>query len=297
MITKITICKTDNPNEDGHIYDLTDLYNDNKFIGENDIVRVYEAHDIVEKRIKDDTADYFKINRIEFENATFLDLKLATFLLKFTHNNRGEHYYFNYATPMPVLYGTYKTKWVEKKRHFIMLFGENNGYSTRRNSRMGHSWNNEHYFKEEGEKRIKKPNVPYENLLSIEREIKSDKKQKPKIKRSWFHKDFWKYLQREDDEKFFKRFNSSYKSPIYLKRIFGEEYLEAFENAVKERREFSCYAETSKRDYSLEVKPAFNDDGSDDGVLAWLSAEYKGMGNGSYYIVINPKMAIHGEDD
>lgn len=61
--------------------------------------------------------------------------------------------------------------------------------------------------------------------------------------------------------------------------------------ALAERRDFSAHA-SNGRDYSVEVKR--QDDGT---IKAWYSSEYRGCGNGDYYLLLNPTTAVFCERD
>lgn len=67
-----------------------------------------------------------------------------------------------------------------------------------------------------------------------------------------------------------------------------QELINAFENKTN----FSYNLNGKKRDYSVEVKMC------EDGVLrAWFASEYRGCGNGDYYLLLNPTTAIFYETD
>jgi len=74
----------------------------------------------------------------------------------------------------------------------------------------------------------------------------------------------------------------SCKAPVYV--------IEGIRKALG--REAFAYAWRGSYDYSVSGKRC------DDGVYrAWLSAEYRGMGNGHYYLLIDAEHAIFCEDD
>jgi len=87
---------------------------------------------------------------------------------------------------------------------------------------------------------------------------------------------------------------------MYPKKSYREEsrtYLnikltEAFED-MKDYRDYrNADGRTGGRDFSLSTKTC------DDGIFrAWFSSEYRGCGNGDYYLLLNPKTAIFYEKD
>ena len=82
-----------------------------------------------------------------------------------------------------------------------------------------------------------------------------------------------------------------------IKDIFPPKELEGLAEAIKYKQDYHItkyyYGRSPNgRDYSVEVKLC------EDGTLrGWFSSEYKGCGNGDYYILINATQAVFVEKD
>lgn len=64
------------------------------------------------------------------------------------------------------------------------------------------------------------------------------------------------------------------------------------EQAFKNKKSYHYKEYGDRRDFSVETKM------SEDGIFrAWFSSEYAGCGNGQYYLLLNPKIAIFCEND
>ncbi len=72
---------------------------------------------------------------------------------------------------------------------------------------------------------------------------------------------------------------------------FKDEIISKIKECIEKKEEFDFYHE-GNYDYSVRGRLC------EDGIYrAWLSAEYRGMGNGHYYILISENNALFGEDD
>lgn len=77
-----------------------------------------------------------------------------------------------------------------------------------------------------------------------------------------------------------------------VRKIFPSDIIQEIEKAFKEKSKFSYPHYSKNRDYSV------NGELGDDGIYrAWFRAEYKGMGNGLYYLLINPHTTVFLEED
>ena len=64
------------------------------------------------------------------------------------------------------------------------------------------------------------------------------------------------------------------------------------EQSFKNKERFYYSHSSKNRDYSI------NGHLGEDGIYrAWFGAEFKGMGNGKYYLLLNPTTAVFMEDD
>lgn len=79
---------------------------------------------------------------------------------------------------------------------------------------------------------------------------------------------------------------------IDISRKFPKSVIEALENAFENKKEYSYGTSGTKRDLSVSTSLC------EDGIFrAWFSSEYAGCGNGSYYLLLNPRYASIREDD
>ena len=77
-----------------------------------------------------------------------------------------------------------------------------------------------------------------------------------------------------------------------IDKLFGKEYIEKIQQAFKNKEKFSYFVYTKNRDYYV------NGYLGEDGIYrAWFGAEYKGMGNGWYYLLLNESTAVFMEVD
>lgn len=84
---------------------------------------------------------------------------------------------------------------------------------------------------------------------------------------------------------------------ILIKDKFRPEVMEAIRRAFDEIKDFSWRQGGMRRDVSVEIRAYHDDPVYGDYVQAWYSSKYKGCGNGSYYLLINPTTASLREDD
>ena len=82
-----------------------------------------------------------------------------------------------------------------------------------------------------------------------------------------------------------------------IKDVFSLVQLEGLAWAIENKIDYSITKyyygiSPNGRDYSVETKL-----GKDGVFRAWFSSEYKGCGNGDYYLLINPTQAIFVEKD
>lgn len=117
----------------------------------------------------------------------------------------------------------------------------------------------------------------------LEEEKEKKEKNWKKIQRALYDEKTWSNLKKENMSGKFK-----YR---YINKIFSyrmKDIKKAFEN----KEEFRFFIPGTRRDYSVSGKMG------EDGVYrAWFSSEYAGCGNGSYYLLLNPKLAIFIEND
>lgn len=117
-------------------------------------------------------------------------------------------------------------------------------------------------------------------------------------KREKQEESFWKRVQREKyDENTWSNlkkgsfFPSQFKF-INITKIFSPWEIEQIERAFKEKSKFNYYREGVKRDFTI------NGEMCQDGIYrAWYSSEYSGCGNGDYYLLLNPRIAVFCEHD
>ncbi len=82
-----------------------------------------------------------------------------------------------------------------------------------------------------------------------------------------------------------------------IKGIFPSEELEILAEAIKYKQDYSFTkyyngCSPNGRDYTVEVRLM-----KDGNLHGWFSSEYKGTGNGDYYILINETQAVFVESD
>lgn len=77
-----------------------------------------------------------------------------------------------------------------------------------------------------------------------------------------------------------------------ISKIFDSWDMDRIKKAFENKEKIHIKQDSKKRDYSVETKLC------EDGVFkAWFSSEFTGCCNGSYYLLLNPTMAVHCEDD
>lgn len=109
---------------------------------------------------------------------------------------------------------------------------------------------------------------------------------------------FWKRVQRErydaatwsnlDKDSFG---NSNYR--FYdITKVFSSWEVEEISKAFEEKKKFGFREYRTKRDFSVSGEMR------EDGIYrAWFSSEYSGCGNGDYYLLLNPRIAVFYEKD
>lgn len=107
-----------------------------------------------------------------------------------------------------------------------------------------------------------------------------------RVKNQLFDETTWSNLNENS-------FNNSNGYFYYLNKIkLYEGDKQMLEEAFKEKKTVHINQYSDKRHYSIETKM------SDDGVFrAWFSSEYIDCANGSYYLLLNPNVAVHYEND
>jgi hypothetical protein len=76
-----------------------------------------------------------------------------------------------------------------------------------------------------------------------------------------------------------------------IDKLFSD-YIDVIKKAFDNKENFSLRVYSERRDYS--VNGSMNSDGI---YRAWFEAEFSGMGNGKYYLLLNPTTAVFMEDD
>lgn len=77
--------------------------------------------------------------------------------------------------------------------------------------------------------------------------------------------------------------------PMYFGKYRTKQIREEISKSLSEKRKYSAYRIPGAYDYTFEYEPEKN--------KAWYSKEYKGCGNGHYYIALNAETALFVEDD
>lgn len=78
----------------------------------------------------------------------------------------------------------------------------------------------------------------------------------------------------------------------HISKIFDESIINRIEEAFKKKEEFRFTRNRMKRDFSVSGRMC------DNGIYkAWFSSEYSGCGNGDYYLLLNPRVAVFYEKD
>lgn len=75
---------------------------------------------------------------------------------------------------------------------------------------------------------------------------------------------------------------------MYFGKWNNEEYKDKIKDAIDNKKDYHCFAYTNY-DVSFEYDTKLN--------KAWYSEEYKGCGNGHYYLALNNNTAVFCEDD
>lgn len=123
---------------------------------------------------------------------------------------------------------------------------------------------------------------------NLSKSIENEKKKKffNRIKKQLFDEVTWSHLTEDS-------FNSSSRSFFYLKNLNLSSWdKQRIKEAFEEKKEVHIREYGDKRDYSIETKMG------EDGVFrAWFSSEYKDCCNGGYYLLLNPEVAVHYEND
>lgn len=119
------------------------------------------------------------------------------------------------------------------------------------------------------------------------------------IKKRTSHKDkMWNRINKSRyDEKTWSNLTidsfSNGKGRFYqISKIFDESIISQIEEAFKEKKEFRFTRYRQKRDFTVSGRMC------EGGIYkAWFSSEYSGCGNGDYYLLLNPRVAVFYQKD
>jgi hypothetical protein len=113
----------------------------------------------------------------------------------------------------------------------------------------------------------------------------SKEKQFAKLQKLRFDNQTWNDIRIE---------NFQYHDKLIFRKIdkLFSDYIDVIKQAFNNKEKFHIAVYTERRDYSV------NGYLGEDGIYrVWFSAEFCGMGNGKYYLLLNPTTAVFMEDD
>jgi hypothetical protein len=116
---------------------------------------------------------------------------------------------------------------------------------------------------------------------------KEDRKEKQwnRINKARYDEQTWSNLDKDSFPDGGDRF-------FYISKIFDESIIKRIVEAFEKKEEFRFTRSRTKRDFSVSGRMCEN------GIYkTWFSSEYSGCGNGDYYLLLNPRVAVFYQKD